>query len=300
MIERGLKPTLKDLKSALKRKGFTPSKALGQNFLYEHQVLEAIAMEINPAQTGVLLEIGCGSGFLTMHLADTAGKILAVEIDQVLVTVAKRFLSEYPNVEVLEADILKNGEISPAVLKRLEELGGCGLVAGNLPYSAATAIVSALAHWKFTPEALVFMLQEEVARRLAAEPGSPDYGALSVITQAAFEVELLREIGPEVFWPKPKVDSRLLKLTPVKFDGDLRQFEAFVHALFAQPRKTALNSLVMGAGRVDLPFVVKDTAGLREKVAGLFRLFGIDPAVRPGRLDLSQIRKLFDNLCRNL
>jgi 16S rRNA A1518/A1519 N6-dimethyltransferase RsmA/KsgA/DIM1 with predicted DNA glycosylase/AP lyase activity len=146
--------------------------------------------------------------------------------------------------------------------------------------------------------ALLFLLQEEVARRLAAQPGSPDRGALSAIVQAVFEVRLLRKVGPKVFWPRPKVRSRLVKLAPRVFEGDLRRFEQFVHALFAQPRRMALNSLISGSERLREPLAVQNTAELREKITGIFRAFGIERTARPGRLNNSQITTLFENLCR--
>ena len=294
------KPTLSDLKSVLRERRFTPSKARGQNFLYEHRVLEAIANEINPRQDDIVVEIGCGCGFLTMHLADRAKKVIAVEIDPVLTAVAEQFLSEYTNVEILQADILENGELNPLVLKRLAKEGRCGLVAGNLPYSAATAIIGAFAHWEPEPRELVFMLQEEVAQKLAIWPGERGCGALSMITHAAYQVEMLRKIGPEVFWPKPKVDSRLLRLKPLYVGRDFKLFEKFVHALFAQPRKTAVNSLITGAERADLPFTAQDPAALRLKIVGLLGSLGLDTTVRPSRLDRVQIWELFENLCRKV
>jgi 16S rRNA (adenine1518-N6/adenine1519-N6)-dimethyltransferase len=289
-------PTLSKLRRALRLTGFTPSKTLGQNFLFEHRVLAAIAREVGATGNDVVLEIGCGCGFLTMHLTGSAKKVLAVEIDATLAGVAGRFLSEFPNVEILQADILTQGEVNPVVAEQLRELGGCDLVAGSLPYSAATAIVSALGRWDFTPRALVFLFQEEVARRLAAGPGTSDYGALSVITGAAFEVELLLKIGSEVFWPSPKVESRLVRLKPREFGGDLKGFGAFVHALFAQPRKTAVNSLISGAERSQIPSLPHSRAELRERVAGVLDSLGIDPGTRPGQLSLVQVEAIFKKL----
>ncbi len=289
-------PTLSELKAALRRKGFKPSKARGQNFLFEHRLLGAIAEDVGAGEQDVVLEIGSGCGFLTMHLAGRVRRLLAVEIDRTLAGVATRFLERYANVEILSADFLTGGQVNAEIVERVREIGGCDVVTGNLPYSAATAMIGALAQWAFRPRSLVFMLQEEVARRLTARPGSSDYGGLSVITQAAFEAELLRKVGPEVFWPKPKVHSRVVRLKPRALTGDFGHFTRFVHALFAQPRKTALNSLVAGVTRSRELSAIGTGAKLRGRVAGILSSLGIELETRPGQLDFAQIQAIHGEL----
>jgi 16S rRNA (adenine1518-N6/adenine1519-N6)-dimethyltransferase len=243
-----------------------------------------------------VLEIGPGSGFLTMQLAQTAGRVLAVEVDGILTAVSRRFLEGTDNVEIMNADIFQKDSLNPEVIERLRKLGGCSLAVGNLPYSAATAIVSALARSNLSPRGMVFLLQEEVARRLGASPGSPDYGAVSVIMAAAFDAELLQRIGPNVFWPKPKVSSRLVRLRPAQKVQNLERFAAFVHTLFARPRKTAANSFVEGAARglSGKPGEPKDV--LRRTVAAALQSLGVDPKARPGALNLDQVKALHKKL----
>ncbi len=320
-------PALSDLKTALQLTGWRPSKALGQNFLFEHSVLDAIARQVAPGPTDVVLEIGAGCGFLTAHLAQTAGKVLAVEIDSRLVDIARRFLQQYANAEVMAADILRSKKLSPQVQKRLGELGGCDLVAGNLPYSTATAIIMALARrvapagkttarnatgemercpkdnadlgaqpLGLSPRTLTFLVQEEVGQRLAAKPGMPEYGGISVLTGASFSVKLLRTVGAEVFWPKPKVTSRLVQLRPRRKPDEFEKFERFVHTLFAQPRKTAINSIVHGAGRAGALRPGAGKVRLRQEVTQALVSLGVRADVRPGGLSVAQVQELHNVL----
>jgi 16S rRNA (adenine1518-N6/adenine1519-N6)-dimethyltransferase len=288
-------PTLNDLKEVLKGYSFQPSKARGQNFLFDHNTLRHIVDKFSPNRQDTVLEIGPGSGFLTMHLAQAAGRVLAVEIDKILVRVAKHFLESSENVEIVNADILQNDNLSPRVVERVQDLGGCNLIVGNLPYSAATAIISAIARSNLKPRHLVFLLQEEVARRLAAGFGSPDYCASSVITAAVYDMELLGQIGPSVFWPRPKVNSRLMLLTPSPKVGNYTSFAAFVHTLFARPRKTAVNSYLEGISR-QLQAAKGYKSSLRDTVTSAIQSLGMDPKVRPSKLDFDQIHDLFKKL----
>jgi 16S rRNA (adenine1518-N6/adenine1519-N6)-dimethyltransferase len=293
---KGRLPILSDLKAALRGRGFLPSKARGQNFLFDHNTLRIVAGEVAALPQDTVLEVGPGSGFLTMHLAGTAGRVLAVEVDSTLSLVAKHFLQAHNNIEVMTANILRNDDLNPEVEERLRELGDCSLIAGNLPYSAATAIISAIARSDLKPRRLVFLLQEEVARRLTADPGTSDYGSNSVITAAAFNTQLLQRIGPNVFWPKPRVSSRLVRLTPAAKVGDLPKFASFVHTLFARPKKTAVNSLLEGLARLPTVANREHPDSLREEVVSAIKSLGVGLKVRPGRLDLGQIIKLHEKL----
>lgn len=296
MTGKGGFPTLSDLKAALKSRGFRPSKSRGQNFLFDHNTLRIISAEIAALPEDTVLEIGPGSGFLTMHLAPTAGRILAVELDSMLSAVARSFVKTNENVEFMNTDILKKDGVNPVVLKRLRDLGGCSVVAGNLPYSAATAIIYAIACSDLTPRQLVFLLQEEVACRLSAHPGSPDYCAASVITMATYDAELLHRIGPNVFWPKPRVNSRLIRFRPAQRVPNLRRFAAFAHALFARPKKTAVNSFVEGVFSLPEAIRPRHEDNLRDAVTTALRSLEIDPRIRPGRLDFLQIEALYGKL----
>lgn len=289
-------PTLRDLKTALRYNGFVPSKARGQNFLFDHNILRSIAREAGALPDDTVLEIGPGSGFLTMHLAQTADRVLGVEVDRSLSSVSKRFLGEYENVEIMTADFLQKGSINPAVLRRIEELGGCSLAVGNLPYSAATAIVSAIAGSDLKLRRMVFLVQDEVARRLTASYGDPDYGAVSVITAASFDTELLQRIGPIVFWPRPKVNSRLVRFRPTPKVSDPAGFALFVHTLFARPKKTAVNSFLEGLFRTPTGIDRERRKSQREAIILAIQSIGMDPWIRPGRLDFEQIKALHGKL----
>ena len=289
-------PTLSDLKEELRKYEFKPSKARGQNFLFDHNTLRRISEQIPLTLQDTVLEVGPGSGFLTLHLAQTAGCILAVELDSILSSVAQSFLKTRENVEIMNTDILKNDNLSSAVINRLQELNGCSTVVGNLPYSAATAIISAFAQSSLQPRHLVFLLQEEVARRLTASPGNSNYCSSSVITTAAYDSELLQRIGPNVFWPKPKVYSRLVRFKPVLKVRYFSKFAAFVHTLFARPRKTAVNSYLEGISQLPAGKGKKSSESLRNTVTGAIQSLGLSPQTRPGRLDFSQIHSLYKKL----
>ncbi len=289
-------PTLRDLKVALRNSGFVPSKARGQNFLFDHNILRSISGEVAALPDDIVLEIGPGSGFLTMHLAQTAGRVLGVEVDGTLSSVSKRFLGKCENVEIMTADILQKGSINTAVLRRIGELGGCSLAVGNLPYSAATAIVSAIAGSDLKLRRMVFLVQEEVARRLTASHGDPDYCAGSVITAASFDTELLQRIGPSVFWPRPKVNSRLVRFRPAPKVSDPAGFALFVHTLFARPKKTAVNSFLEGLSRTPTGTDRERRSHQREAIIRAIQSIGMDPRVRPGRLAFEQIEALHKKL----
>jgi len=143
---------------------------------------------------------------------------------------------------------------------------------------------------------MVFLLQEEVAERLSASPGSPDYSAISVITAAAFDAQLLQRMGPNVFWPKPQVSSRLVRLRPAPKVPNLDRFAAFVHTLFARPRKTAVNSFVEGATRYSKDKTGECRDALRTAVTGALQSLGVDAKARPGTLDFDQIKALHEKL----
>lgn len=284
------------MKKELRARNFKPSRARGQNFLFEHRILDTIAGEAGIDSGDVVLEIGCGCGFLTMHLAPLAGKVLAVEIDAALSAVAETFLAPFTNVQVVTTDFLDKNTVSQTVDQSLQETGTCQVVVGNLPYSRATAIIASLPAWSHRPRKCLFMVQEEVAQRLAARPGARDYGSLSVLTEVSFEVERGRRIGPEAFWPKPAVYSRLVRLAPRTTDIDLVRFSDFVRALFAQPRRTAVNSFLEGASRLRILTPKCHRHELRNKLTDAVSSLHLSPDVRPGKIDVSQILTMFHEL----
>ncbi len=259
----------------------TSGKRLGQHFLTDPQLLRRIADALDPAPADVVIEIGPGRGSLTAELARRVARVIAIERDRKLAHdlresgIGKR---ETGNVVVVEGDALKldwhalvrsdTSPVSPFSFPGFK-------IIGNIPY----AITSPLIEKALTPplpERIVFLVQREVAERIAAAPGGKAYGALSVGVQAACSVELLFRVGAGAFRPPPKVESALLRLTPLAepliAPADGPALRRFVTACFGRRRKQLRNVLVAAAGRP-----------AAEVNAGLAAL-GLDPAARPETL----------------
>lgn len=280
----------KDIKRLLDRHGFRFSKSMGQNFLIDPGVPEDIAdgAGIN-GNTGVL-EIGPGIGALTQALARRAKKVACVELDRRLLPVLNETLSGFDNVEIISGDILKL-DIPSAVRARFSGLRPA--VCANLPYNITTPVLTALCKAGVF-ETITVMVQREVALRMCAAAGKPDYGAFSVFIRYYAEPELLFDVPPEAFMPRPKVTSSVITLKmrplPPGFISDEAFFFRVVRAAFAQRRKTLVNSLEAVFGGE----LTKDA--LREAVTDC----GFDPAVRGETLDIEGFAALADALKKRM
>ncbi len=223
-----------------KRFGLRMSKKLGQNFLIRRNVVDAIVAAADLVEGEPVLEIGPGIGTLTQGLAQTGAAVTAVELDGRLLPVLETTLAAYPNVKIIHGDVLKLN--IKDVMK-----GEPFKVVANLPYYITTPIIMGLLEEKLPIERLVIMIQREVAKRMTAEPGSKDYGALSVAVQYYTEPEIVIEVPPKAFMPAPEVTSavvccRLRKAPPVEVVSE-KSFFRIVKAAFAQRRKTLSNTL---------------------------------------------------------
>ena len=219
-------------------------RALGQHFLRDAGIARAIVDLVAPTSGDLVVEIGPGHGALTGELARRAGRLRALEVDRQLI---ERVRAAFPSVEIVEADAR---EWDWRALTR--PAGGRALVVGNLPYSVGTTILTALVRAPRSIDGMALMLQREVAERVAAAPGSKTYGSLSVHVQLHWHVELVMRVPPGAFRPPPKVESAVLRLTPLAAPrvevGDPARFETVVRAAFAQRRKTLANALASGLG----------------------------------------------------
>ena len=223
--------------------GFTFKKGLGQNFLTSEDILEKIASAAD-CRGGGVLEIGPGFGVLTRELSKTAGKVVSLEIDERLLDVLEYTLDGCENVKVINRDVLK---IDLRELIR-EEFGGEKIsVAANLPYYITTPIISKLLEERLPLKNIVVMVQKEVAVRMTAEPGSKDYGAITLLCRYFSEPEIITSVPAGLFVPPPKVDSAVLRLkmldSPSVAANDEELFFKTVRAAFSQRRKTLLNCL---------------------------------------------------------
>jgi 16S rRNA (adenine1518-N6/adenine1519-N6)-dimethyltransferase len=225
-----------------------PRHRYGQNFLIDLNIHDLIVKTAAVGPDDVVLEVGPGAGALTALMAATGAAVVAVDIDPAMAALAAEATAGLPNVRVVNADALagKNA-LNPAVLDHVR----AGLAVGpskrfklvaNLPYNVATPVVSnLLVHPELCPSKLVVTIQLELAERMRAAPGTAAYGALSVMVQALADFELVRVLPPSVFWPRPKVDSAVVAITPDPSKraaiGDLPWFHEVVRRVFLHRRK---------------------------------------------------------------
>ena len=228
----------------LKKYNFTFQKKFGQNFLIDTHVLDKIIAAAEITKDDFVLEIGPGIGTMTQYLAQAAGKVAAVEIDKALIPILGDTLSAYDNVMIINEDVLKV-DIQKLVE---EENGGRPVkVVANLPYYITTPIIMGLFEKHVPIESITVMVQKEVADRMQVGPGTKDYGALSLAVQYYARPQIIANVPPNCFMPRPKVGSAVIRLTrflepPVKVDDEKLMF-AIIRASFNQRRKTLANGM---------------------------------------------------------
>jgi 16S rRNA (adenine1518-N6/adenine1519-N6)-dimethyltransferase len=277
------RPPWSAFRSELARMGFHPSRRLGQNFLVDENMVRAIVRDAGVSAGDRVLEIGAGCGFLTLHLAAAGARVVSFEIDERLAAVAERLCGSGARVE--RADVLSGkNALAPSVLAAVRELSDEGpwSLVSNLPYSVAGPVLVLLARTATPPRAMTVLVQLEVAERIAASPGTPAWGPLSVELQLEHEARLLRRLAPELFWPRPRVESALVRLErrPALASARLREaITGLVRALFQRRRQTV--------GRV-----LGERLGSRDAARALCLRLQIDPARRGETLDLRELAAL--------
>jgi 16S rRNA (adenine1518-N6/adenine1519-N6)-dimethyltransferase len=269
-----------DYTQRLLRGGARPQKSLGQNFLIDDNVIEQIVLASKLEADTLLVEIGPGLGILTRVLAKQVSKMWAVELDGKKIGILQRELKGLP-VEIINRDALKLD---------LADLWGerKGYLIGNLPYYITSPLIMHFLNQSNYLTGMTIMVQEEVADRLAAGVGGKEYGVLSVAVQIEAEVEKLIKVPAEAFWPRPKVNSALVRLQFRSYPGiiDKNSFMKIVKAGFSQRRKTLANSLAAGLQ------LSKEFVSLR-----LLEL-GIDDKRRAETISIEEFIRLTDVLCR--
>ncbi len=250
-------------------------RRLGQHFLSDHRLLSRIADALEAGPGDTVLEIGPGRGGLTGPLTERAARVVAIEKDRDLVPALR---SRYPNVEVIEADALEVDWHSAARTN-----GRPFLVTGNIPYNITSPLLDK-ALLPPRPTRIVFLVQKEVAERVAADPGTEAYGALTIGIQAVARVERLFTVPAGAFKPAPKVDSAVLRLTPLEeplvSDAERESFRAVVVGLFGFRRKQLLRGLR------------EFTGWTAERLAELLRSMGVAGTVRPEVLTPAEFVRL--------
>lgn len=273
----------------LQRHDFHFRKKFGQNFLIDPRVLDKIIEAAGIGKEDFVLEIGPGIGTLTQYLCEHAGKVLAVEIDPKLIPILKETLADYKNIEIIHGDILKQDIQGIAD----QYNGGKPVkVVANLPYYITTPIIMELFESHVPLANVTVMVQKEVAERMQAQPGTKEYGALSLAVQYYARPYLAANVPPNCFMPRPAVGSAVIRLdclsrTPVEVKDEKLMFR-LIRASFNQRRKTLQNGL---ANSGELPYT-------KEEIGQAIQAVGLDPAVRGEKLGLAQFAALADELGR--
>lgn len=277
--------------AVLQKYNFNFQKKFGQNFLIDTRVLERIIAAAGVMKEDFVLEIGPGIGTMTQYLCEYARAVAAVEIDKNLIPILADTLSEYDNVEVINDDILK------VDINRLaeERNGGKPIkVVANLPYYITTPIIMGLFESHVPIDSITIMVQKEVADRMQVGPGTKDYGALSLAVQYYAKPEIVANVPPNCFMPRPNVGSAVIRLTrhkevPVQVEDEKLMFR-IIRASFNQRRKTLANGL---NNAPDIPLS-------KEKIAEAIAELGVNPSIRGEALTLEEFAALSNIIGRML
>lgn len=266
-------------KAILNRYRLVAKKSLGQNFLSDLNILRNIVSAADVTDQDNVIEIGPGIGALTEQLAQRAKRVVAFEIDENLLPVLDETLLPYDNVKIINQDILKAN--LPEVIKAEFEAGHPLKLVANLPYYITTPILMGVLQSNVTFDQIVVMMQNEVADRLAAEPGIKAYGSLSVVMQYRAHIEVAFRVPRTAFIPQPNVDSAIIRLTP-RTDLPVKPYEdkalfGFVKGCFAHRRKSLWNNLQGIFGK---------QPEVRGRIAAVLEQVGISRQLRPERLTL--------------
>ena len=272
--------------------GIRPITKQGQNFLIDLNLVELIAETADLGPDDVVLEVGTGTGSLTALIAPHVAEVVTVEIDRQLHELASQELVGFENVSLLCQDVLRTkNQMHPVVLEMLQEKlavadGRQLKLVANLPYHVATPIISNLLDTVVLPTSMTVTIQKELGDRLVASPSTKDYGSLSVWIQSQCDVQLVRNLPPSVFWPRPRVQSAIMhiQVAPQKRSliPDISFFHSFVRSIFLHRRKY-LRSVVVSAfkGQLDKP-----------TVDGILEKEGLSLQIRAEALSVQQLLSL--------
>lgn len=279
----------KETIQVLQKHEFQFKKKFGQNFLIDPHVLDKIVDAAQITKDDFVLEIGPGIGTLTQYLCENARQVLAVEIDDKLIPILKETLQPYDNVEVLHGDILKQD------IQQIADTYNDGKpikVVANLPYYITTPIIMELFESHVPLANVTVMVQKEVADRMKAEPGTKDYGALSLAVQYYAKPYIAAFVPPNCFMPRPNVSSAVIRFdclarVPVEVHNEKLMFR-LIRASFNQRRKTLQNGI---ANSAELSFT-------KEQAARAIEQAGFDVRIRGEKLGLEEFARLADELER--
>src|SRR5258706_4157270 len=268
------------VKRALLERGLSPRKRFGQNFLIHDELSHRIVEHCRLRAEDVAVEIGPGAGALTARIASRVRHLVAVEKDFGLAAYLREELAESSNVEIVEGDFL---ELDLAAVAREQQVGKL-VVIGNIPYNITTPLLERIFEQRAVIRSAVLLVQKEYAARLAAAAGTPEYGSLTLFARYHALMEPLMPIKASAFWPRPEVDSMLVRFflrekPPVEVPSETLLFR-IIRGSFHMRRKQLLNTLEES---LELP---------KEDVARVGRIAGIDPRRRGETLTLDEFAKL--------
>lgn len=271
----------------LKKHRFAFQKKYGQNFLIDTHVLDKIIRAAEITKDDFVLEIGPGIGTMTQYLAEAAREVAVVEIDDKLIPILEETLQDYGNVTIIHGDILK---VDIEELAQEKNQGRSVKVVANLPYYITTPIIMGLLEGSAPVDSITVMVQKEVADRMKVGPGTKDYGALSLAVQYYAHPEIVANVPPNCFIPRPNVGSAVIRLTrhqtpPVRVRDEGFLFR-LIRASFNQRRKTLVNSL-NNSPELQLT---------KEQIAEALAQMGLPAAVRGETLTLEQFARLAELL----
>lgn len=273
------------IKSLLERHGFSFSKSLGQNFIINPGICPKMAESCLCDENTGVIEIGTGIGVLTVELAKRAKKVVCIELDTRLLPILDETLSEFDNIEIINADVMKT-DLHALIKEKFQ--GMEVVVCANLPYYITSPIITMLLESRLPIKAVTVMVQKEAADRLCTPVGSRDSGAITVCTNYYAEVKQLFNVSRGSFMPAPNVDSTVIRLEirdePAVKVSDEKKFFKMVKAAFAQRRKTAVNSISAGMGIS------------KQQVCEALNASGLSENVRAEKLSMQQLSQLCENL----
>lgn len=273
-----------ETKFLMRKYGITANKSLGQNFLIEESVLEDIVNAAEVGKEDLVIEIGPGLGTLTKYLLERAGKVIAIELDERMITILKDRFWMYSSFSLISEDVLK---VNLEDIIEKENYSKVKIVA-NLPYYITTPIIMQLLEKRLKIDSITVMIQKEVAERLKATPGGENSGAITYTVAYYAETKGIRVVNKECFIPQPEVESEVIcfairkePIVQVKSEG---KFFQLIKTAFLQRRKTLLNA------------VSNNGLAEKEKMLEILKELNIDERIRGERLSIEQFAKISDRL----
>lgn len=244
--------TKREIQATLAAAGFSPLKRYGQHFLIDGNLMNKLVAAAEIRVDDLVLEVGPGTGSLTEKLLEVAGAVVAVEVDKGLYGICRDRFKGQGGLDLIHGDVLERksviaGEVRRALSKRVTELGGRLLLVSNLPYNIATPLVMDLLIDEPGMGTLCFTVQAEVGQRIMAEVGGKDYGPISIFAQALGRSKRIARVGPDAFWPRPKVESVMLRIDRLEKETLSAELLGclvkIVHGCFNHRRKTMKSNL---------------------------------------------------------